>query len=146
MDAETAIGMLAVFDGDDGPKVHTFRGTMGADWSLDRAREVIEKHGAELAPEGSIAAVMGHCLYATDDVGPVAFATKGDVRPARTTLNEFEKGWLECLGTFAYTTSEPWAESGVQYVGTTGCKRRDAAVEFLTGQGFSDAAAAELAG
>lgn len=64
---------------------------------------------------------------------------------ARVDLDDYETGWLACLRTFAYTTSEPWAESGVQYVGTTGCKRRDAAIEFLEERGFSSERAAELA-
>jgi hypothetical protein len=64
----------------------------------------------------------------------------------RTRLDEYERGWLDCLYAFAYTTSEQWAEPGVQYVGTTGCKRGQAAYEFLTDRGIAEGVAAELAG
>jgi hypothetical protein len=55
----------------------------------------------------------------------------------RTRLDEYELGWLDCLNTFAYTSSEAWAENGVQYVGHTGCTRADAAREFLAGRGVA---------
>lgn len=144
IDVEQALSMLAVHDGE--ASVHSFRGTLGADWPLDAVRALIEEHGAELAPEDSTAVALGHALIVRDDVGVIAFATKGDVKGRRTALDVYEQGWLACLGTFAYTTSERWAESGVQYVGTTGCTRRDAAVEFLTERGFEPETARELAG
>jgi hypothetical protein len=35
-------------------------------------------------------------------------------------LTNYEKGFSDGLAAFAYSSSEPWAERGVLYVGTTG--------------------------
>lgn len=46
-------------------------------------------------------------------------------------MNTYERGYVDALQDYAYSSSEPWAENGVQYVGTTGKKLRDAIDEFL---------------
>jgi len=39
---------------------------------------------------------------------------------------EYRRGFCDGTREYAYTSSEPWAESGVQYVGTTGTTLRRA--------------------
>jgi hypothetical protein len=34
--------------------------------------------------------------------------------------SDYEQGFVDGVRAYAYTSSEPWAENGVQYVGTTG--------------------------
>lgn len=36
------------------------------------------------------------------------------------TRSDYEQGFVDALRAYAYTSSQPWAESGVHYVGTTG--------------------------
>jgi hypothetical protein len=79
---DEAMDQLAVipdYDPGDGPQpcVHTFAlsafGLLGAHWSVDNAREFIEKHGAQKA--GGMAAAMGHSLVVKGDGRTIFFET-----------------------------------------------------------------------
>lgn len=45
---------------------------------------------------------------------------------ARAELPDYHDGFVDGLAAYAYSSSEPWAENGVQYVGTSATRLRDA--------------------
>lgn len=67
------------YDCGNGPEpcVHTFRetafGLLGAHWSVEEARAMMEKHGVE--ESGPAATGMNHGLVVIDENGPVFFET-----------------------------------------------------------------------
>jgi hypothetical protein len=58
----------------DGPRIHTFRGFVGADWTRKQVLKAIEKYECQLT--GPIATSMGHGLGFYDEHGWVFVATK----------------------------------------------------------------------
>ena len=141
---------------------HPLRGSILV-LELDRD-EVLSLHGLVISPErhiepgsftdsilSALEAAHAGTLTRREPLNPHLAARVDrlleDIREGgRTKLDEYERGYLDALATFAYTTSEPWAEPGVQYVGTTGTTRAQAAREFLIDRGIAERVAAEVAG
>lgn len=57
----------------------------------------------------------------------------------RDALTDYQRGYIDALHAYAYSTSAAWAETGVLYVGTTGETLRSAIAEFLEEQGVTRA-------
>jgi len=78
-----AIGRLAVvedYDPGDGPKpcvhaiVETAFGMLGAHWSVEKARQLMEECG--VATSGPSASAMGHGLVTVRENGPIFWETR----------------------------------------------------------------------
>ncbi len=64
-----------------------------------------------------------------------------EVWDERGTRDFYTLGLLEGVRRFAYTSSQPWAEPGVHYVGTTGKTLREAEDEILRERDYQRAEA-----
>ncbi len=102
-------------------------------WALRlNASEPIVGPGSSL--ETAVATIR-HALTGTfreredwDEASGEALEALADLEPLRDA--DYRAGFEAALRAYAYSSSEPWAENGVQYVGTTGCTLAEAIAQI----------------